>query len=358
MAPLAPDQDLEPTDKDLEQSRKSGQTKFLIPLYETLSSTLLGLFFNIFGPLFNNFVTTLQQFRNGHPRRVKEPLCFSLFSMQEISPTTSIWLNDYLLTRKSRLRERAEEFRALDWLSLDQIEPFESGFVFRLNGSDRFRTWLKDRSDIQEHFLLKSVELDPRYADRLIFTGDVVSTPAGALAAIVPWDEIQPAAEYLRIKSRQSTSRSPYGSVVLPSYIEALTGALKIPQRALNSTEIPACCRTKWGAWFRIDSGGVGRALAYLAINPPTDLVPVKVALGANCFAVAALSPLAPTEPLQVALCTNWDWDLALKDLRAGSNPHPNKRKYPHESECDRLPASFCNHPQTWETPSDRLVVP
>jgi hypothetical protein len=46
-----------------------------------------------------------------------------------------------------------------------------------------------------------------------------MSTPAGALAAVVPWDEFQPAAEYLRIHGRESTSRSPYGTVVLPSYV-------------------------------------------------------------------------------------------------------------------------------------------
>ena len=238
------------------------------------------------------------------------------FQMQEISATTTVWLNDYLRARRARLREQAEELRALDRLSLDQIEPFQSGFVCRLNGSDRFRKWLRDRSDIQEHFLLKSVELDHRYADRFIVTSDVVSSPAGALAAIVPWDEVQPAAEYLRIKSRQSTSRSPYGAIVLPSYIEAIAGALKIPQRALNSAEIPACCKTKYGASLRIGPAGVEPALAYLAINPPTDSVLVKVALGANCFIVAALNPPTPDEPLQIGLCTNWDADLALKDLR------------------------------------------
>ena len=249
--------------------------------------------------------------------------------MQEISPSTTIWLNDYLLARRARLREQAEELRALDRLSLDQIEPFESGFICRLNGSDRFRTWLKDRSDIQEHFLLKSVELDPRYADRLIFTGDVVSTPAGALAAIVPWDEIQPAAEYLRIKSRQSTCRSPYGSVVLPSYIEAITGTLKIPERPLNSVEVSGYCKTRWGAWLKTAPAGVERALAYLAIHPPTDGTPVKIALGANCFAVAALAPGAPDEPLQIGLCTNWDWDLALKDLRRWLKASPKQKEVP-----------------------------
>jgi hypothetical protein len=235
--------------------------------------------------------------------------------MQEISATTTVWLSDYLLARKSRLRERAEELRALDRLSLDRIEPFQSGFVCRLNGSDQFSNWLRARSDIQDHFLLRSVELDCRCADQLIVTGDVVLTPAGALAVIAPWDEFQLAAEYLRIHSRQSTCRSPYGTVVLPSYVEDITAALKIPQRALNSTEIPACCAIKWGTLLRIDHAGVERALAYLAINPPTDSTPITIALGANCFAVAALTTRVPEEPLQVGLCANWDVDLALKDL-------------------------------------------
>jgi hypothetical protein len=249
--------------------------------------------------------------------------------MQEIPLSTTVWLNDYILARRARLREPAEELRALDRFGLDKIEPFQSGFICRLNGSDRFCKWLKGRSDIQEHFLLKSVELDPRYADRLIFTGDVVLTPAGALAALVPWDEVQPAAEYLRIKSRQSTCRSPYGTIVLPSYVEAITGALKIPPRALNSTAIPAFCRTKWGALLRIDPAGVERALAYLAISPLTDAVPLKIALGANCFAVAAFNSLASDEPLQVGLCTNWDWDLALKDLRRWLKSTSQQKKLP-----------------------------
>jgi hypothetical protein len=236
--------------------------------------------------------------------------------MQEISLSTTVWLNDYLNARRARLRERAEEFRALDRLNLDQLEPFQSGFVCRLNGSDRFRRWLRDRSDIEDHFLLKSVELDPRYGDRLILTADVVSTPIGALAVVVPWDEVQPAAEHLRIKSRQSTCRSPYGYVVLPSYIATITAALKIPERPLNSAEVPGYSKTKWGAWFRIGSGGLEQALAYLAINPPADSVPVKVGLGANCFAVLAWTPRVPEEPLQIALCTNMDWDLALRDLK------------------------------------------
>jgi len=249
--------------------------------------------------------------------------------MREISATNTIWLNDYLLARQARLRERAEEFRALDRFSLDQIEPFQSGFFCRLNGSDRFRKWLSDQADIQDHFLLKSVELDRRYADRLVCTGDVVSTPTGALAAIVPWDEFQPAAEYLRLHSRQSTSRSPYGAVVLPSYVADITRALKIPQRSLNSTEIPACCEIRWGALLRIDPTGVERALAYLAINPPTDAPPVKVALGANCFAVAALTPLAPDQPLQIGLCTNWDADLALEDIRRWLKSSPKQKGIP-----------------------------
>jgi hypothetical protein len=236
--------------------------------------------------------------------------------MQEISPSTTVWLSDYLNARRARLREQAEELRALDRLSLDAITPFQSGFVGQLNGSDRFRDWLRNRSDIQNHFSLKSVELDRRYADRIVFTGDVLSTPAGALAAIIPWDEFQPAAEYLRLKSREAASRSPYGAIVLPSYVADIATALKIPQRALNSTEIPACCEIRWGALLRIDPAGVERALAYLAINPPTDLTPVKIALGANCFAVAALSLLAPDEPLQIGLCANWNADLALKDMR------------------------------------------
>jgi hypothetical protein len=81
--------------------------------------------------------------------------------MQEIS----LWLNDYLTARKARLRERAEELRALDRLSLDTITPLQSGYVCRLNGLDRFRSWLRARPDIQSHLLLKSVELDHRYAD-------------------------------------------------------------------------------------------------------------------------------------------------------------------------------------------------
>jgi hypothetical protein len=236
--------------------------------------------------------------------------------MQEISETTSVWLHDYITARRARLREQAEELRALDWLSLGQIEPFGSGFVARLNGTDRFRKWLSSRADFQEHFLLRSVELGSRYADRLIVTEDVVSTPAGAMAAIVPWDEIQPAAEHLRVHSRESTCRSPYGTVVLPSYIKDITAALKIPERPLNSAEVPGYSKTKWGAWLKEAPAGVERASDYLAINPPTDGTPVKIALGANCFVVAALSPLAPEQPLQLALCTNWDWDLALKDLR------------------------------------------
>jgi hypothetical protein len=249
--------------------------------------------------------------------------------VQEILATTTVWLNDYLLARKSRLRERTEEFRALDRLSLAQIEPFESGFVCRLNGSDRFRNWLRNQSNIQEHFLLKSVELNPRYADRLIVTSDVVSTPVGALAAIVPWDEIQPTAEYLRIHSRQSTSRSPYGAIVLPSYIEAITAALQIPRRPLNSVEVPGCSEIKWGALLRIDPTGVERALAYLAINPPPDSVPIKFALGANCFSIAALNPRTPDEPLQIALCTNMDWDLALRDLNKWLRASLKQKKVP-----------------------------
>ena len=249
--------------------------------------------------------------------------------MQEISATTTVWLSDYLLARKSRLRERAEELRALDRLSLDAITPFQSGFVGQLNGSDRFRDWLRNRSDIQNHFSLKSVELDRRYADRIVFTGDVLSTPAGALAAIIPWDEFQPAAEYLRLKSREAASRSPYGAIVLPSYVADIATALKIPQRALNSTEIPACCEIRWGALLRIDPAGVERALAYLAINPPTDSAPITVALGANCFAVAVLTTRVPEEPLQVGLCANWNVDLALEDLSRWLKSPPKQKEVP-----------------------------
>jgi hypothetical protein len=107
----------------------------------------------------------------------------------------------------------------------------------------------------------------------------------------------------------------PDKETVLPAYVEDITAALALPEAPLNTAELPAVCRLKWGALLRLAPENIDRALDYLAVEKPLDCsVPVQVNLGAYCFAICAFSP-SQKEPLRIGVARNWHTDLATKDL-------------------------------------------
>jgi hypothetical protein len=223
--------------------------------------------------------------------------------------STPIRPDDFVNSRNAVL-EWTEELVAVDRLKFSDVEPREwGGFTLRLNGSQRFFKWLFDRHDLQHHFLIERAELD-RFGSQLLLPRPTSAVSFGSHAAICPWTASSKAAQYLR----EFCIGPADGPAILPVYVEDIINALQIPEQASNSSELPSYSQVKWGTLLRLDGANVSRTLDYLLFDRPADYVtPVKIPLGANCFAVVASSP--SKEALRIGLGPCWNDDLIIKDL-------------------------------------------
>jgi hypothetical protein len=222
-------------------------------------------------------------------------------------------LDDFVHSRNARL-DLLEQLRARARLSLDAITPAVWGFGICLNRSSRVYEWWFDHLGIQRHAWLDSVELD-HYGTCLMLSRRIGAIPYGRYGAICSWADLPQAAEYLRQTYVGPVLWDSYREGILSVYTSEITGALAIPEAALNSTQLPGRCTTKWGELLRIDSANVERVLSYFVVARPTDCEkPFLLNLGANIFAGFALST-AKDEALRIGLCRNWHDDLVIKDL-------------------------------------------
>jgi hypothetical protein len=211
-------------------------------------------------------------------------------------------------------REWAQEIIAVDRIKLKNVELHDFGYKLRLNWSERFSRWWCERSEVRRLFLLHAAELD-RYGTHLLLGRPPSESSVGHCAIACAWRAIPQAAEELRTNhiGPEFWDSQPDKETVLPAYISDITAALEFPEAPLNTRELPAVSRLKWGVLLRLGEN-IERVLDYLAIEKPLDCsVPLTVNLGANCFAVCAFDPAAK-ESVWIGLCRNWHVDLALKD--------------------------------------------
>ena len=216
--------------------------------------------------------------------------------MQLLSPP----LRD-LTNSRSAITEWMEELISIDRLRpLDRVQPRPWGFWLTLRGSPRFRSWWTERA-LGEHFLLWSAELD-RFGSHLL-----LARPAKEemYAGLCHWLDLPCAAAELREKVGEGRGWNTH-----ETYSANIIAALQIPEGSLNSSP-PNYCATRWGKWLRIDPANAERAVSYLLVDEPAPWdAPVSVSLGADTFAVVALS----VSELRVGICSHLQDDLALKD--------------------------------------------
>jgi hypothetical protein len=142
-------------------------------------------------------------------------------------------------------------------------------------------------------------------------------------AAVCGWSDVQKAAADLRSRCLGPDLLKIHGPAIFASTAQEIVGHFKLPERSLNSTAIPCCCRLTWGYLQRFSQPNIPTVLDYFNIAQPEDIsLPILFTLGANLAIVLAFSS-AGEEPLRIGLCCQWHTGLAIDDLGAWLRTFP-----------------------------------
>jgi hypothetical protein len=218
-----------------------------------------------------------------------------------------------LVHSRAALLRHFELFCAYEEIDPQQAERTSVGYFVRRNSSKG--QWPVE-GVAQYRYLVNEVRLD-EFGNRALVSQAIGEARAGAFVGLCSYLDLPLATEYLRSAYLGPVMWERYGSSSLAIHSSAATGALNLSQKEPNATFSGSCyCETRYGDLLRIGAQDAVRTLEFFQVaRLPEVSEPAQVALGAQCYLAYALSTDAK-EPLRLAICRQWNVDLAIKDLK------------------------------------------
>jgi hypothetical protein len=235
-----------------------------------------------------------------------------------LSPITTFPALDRtdLIHSRGALLRRLEEFCATCGADPTKAVCTSVGYFLDLRRVRRVKGSYSTQATPQYCHLFDVLRID-EFGTQLLVSRTIGDAPAGAFVGFCSYLDTSAAAEYFRHTYLGQAMWQAYGSASLAIHSSDATGALNLLQKEPNAPFSGSCyCETRYGDLLRIGAQDVYRTLKFfLVAQLPEGSEPAQAALGAQCQLVYASSN-DRDEPLRLAICRQWNVDLAIRDLK------------------------------------------